>query len=77
TFDAYPEEIPKAFNDVIKLIKDNESKQVKKESEQAAKFTIQSRGQGWYDVVNAAGKVQNENALREDEAVELKKALEG
>lgn len=81
TFSAYPSEIPEAFRDQIRPV-DKEKAEVFKDAGVAEvfepKFEKKSKGGGWYDVVNTeTGKVMNEASIREEQADELIKALEG
>lgn len=80
-FYAREEEIPKAFRDVVVEVEPDKAAEVKKEKEEkieastAPKFELQHRSGKWWDVVNEAGKVQNEKALDKDAAQELLNSL--
>ena len=80
-FYAREEEIPVAFRDVIVAVDPVQAAKVKEKKEEkidkstAPKFELQYRSGKWWDVVNEAGKVQNEKALTKGDAEELLKAL--
>ena len=91
-FDARLEDIPEGFRDVITPVtEDAESLiqhpvQPKVEPKTAEpevmeepvnpKYFVQSRGAGYYNVVDVNGKVMNEKALRKDAADELLASLQ-
>lgn len=86
-FDARLEDIPENFRDVIipadttvkeKLDKEK-TKGVKKPPIPVAKleYSIESRGSGYYNVVDKNGKRQNEKALRKEKADALLEQLQG
>ena len=80
-FDAYPEDIPETFRDMIVPL-DGE---VKKQQEAVVQVSVPKaekleyftklRGGGYYNVVDTNGKVMNEKALRKDAAEDLIKSL--
>ena len=80
-FYAREEEIPQAFKDVVVEVEPDKAAEVKKVKEDkieqatAPKFELQHRSGKWWDVVNEAGKVQNEKALDKDAAQELLNTL--
>lgn len=68
-FEATPEEIPLGFRDVVvpvEPIPEPPPLEVV-----PGGYSIMSRGPGWYDVVDAQGKVVNEGALRQADAQKL------
>lgn len=76
-FRALPEEIPEGFRDTI-LPVDTEAEAPTKPSVAEVKskeYFIKHKGSGWYDVVDADGKVQNEKNLRKVQAEEYKSSL--
>jgi len=81
-FEAFPEEVPEAFRDVV-IPLDKVQKQSVEEQERPipgikAIYTKKLRNEkvpGWFDVVDDKGKAQNERALREAAANEILKAL--
>lgn len=73
-FWAAPEDIPKAFRDVvIPLTKVPPPDPVPEAV--APQYEIQSHSPGWYDIVDGQGKVVNERALRRAEADDMLAAL--
>ena len=76
-FQAYPEDIPEAFRDVIKPY--GQDKQVEEVFQVTGKvedptpiYSIQETDSvGWWNVVDSQGKVVNENKLRKNDAEEL------
>jgi hypothetical protein len=80
-FYAREEEIPQAFRDVIVEVEPEKAAEVREEKEEkieqssAPGFKLQHRSGKWWDVVNEAGKVQNEKALDKDAAQELLDSL--
>lgn len=78
TFYAPWEDIPKAFRDTVRPVdpvaaaaEEEKADAVGKES----KYFVQAGKPGWFDVVDADGKKQNEKALRSDKADDLLKQL--
>jgi hypothetical protein len=68
-FEANEAEIPLAFRDLIVLagpIPEPPALEVA-----PGGYSVMSRGPGWYDVVDAQGKVVNEGALRQADAQKL------
>lgn len=68
-FEATEAEIPKGFRDVIvpvDPIPEPPALEVV-----PGGYQVRSRGPGWYDVVDAQGKVVNEGALRQADAQKL------
>jgi hypothetical protein len=68
-FEAAPEEIPMGFRDVVvpvDTIPEPPALEVV-----PGGYRVMSRGPGWYDVVDAHGKVVNEGALRQADAQKL------
>lgn len=80
-FQAKLEDIPVGARDVIVPVDATEmEKAVPKEDRVEAatpEYFLQKRSAGYYDVVDAEGKVQNEKALREGPAKELIETLKG
>jgi len=78
-FPAKPEEIPETFRDVIVPIDASELNTVEKKQQsidvKSLKYTVKSKGGGWFDVIDATGKVVNEKALRQEAADQLVKDL--
>jgi len=78
-FPARAEEIPQVFRDVIKPLNHVELENVEKKQQsidvKKLKYTVKSKGGGWFDVVDASGKVVNEKALRQEAADKLVKDL--
>ena len=80
-FFAREDEIPAGFRDII--IPVDPVARVKKleEADAVAEVTakpvyeLKHRGGGWWDVVDADGKVQNEKALKKEEAADLLETL--
>ena len=76
-FDARPEEIPEGFRDVVIPCDPELAEKVEATPGQKKATTHQyfvkkrDKGVGYYDVVDAKGKVQNERALRKDKAEKL------
>jgi hypothetical protein len=68
-FEATPEEIPIGFRDVVVPVGPMPPEPALEVV--AGGYSIMSRGPGWYDVVDAQGKVVNEGALRQDAAQKL------
>jgi len=83
-FTAPLTQIPKAFRDMVIPVdkeismKDVTGSEAETPIEQVRKSELKiiQRSPGWFNVVNEQGKQLNENALRKDEAEELKKQLE-
>ncbi len=79
-FSASKDEIPNAFKDSVILLDKNiqidDAKIIKEESNDVEKYKLHSKGGGWYDILNATGKVINEKNLRKDDAEALLKNLE-
>jgi len=80
-FEAYPDEIPLAFRDVIIPLEPLPVVEVVKEevitklAEESVEYTLSPRGGGWFDVVDKEGKPINEKALKEVVAKELIESL--
>ena len=75
-FLARPDQVPKAFRDVLKPLEKfpTEKEPVVFKTE----YTLQKRaGTNWYDIVDSKGKVLNTKALKRIEALEFKASLEG
>lgn len=77
-FEAALSEIPAGFRDVIvpigELPPNPEDIPIEVPT---SKYQLQSRGAGWYDVIDATGKTVNENAMRQAEARVLLERLVG
>lgn len=67
-FKARPSEIPMAFRDVVVPLEPLPQPPPLEVAD--AGYSLRSRGPGWYDIVDANGKVMNESALRRDDAEE-------
>ena len=82
TFRARPDEISKGFMDTVipmePIPEGAKAPDPLKEviPGEAAKYTLKTRGKGWYDIVDASGKVLNEKALKKEMAEQLLKDLE-
>jgi len=72
-FWATPEEVPMGFRDTI--IPLSELPEEKPTEIIYPTYQIQVRTPGWFDIVDQAGKVINEQALREDKAKEMLERL--
>ena len=73
-FTASLDQVPESCRDVVVLVKGNLEEEVKKDNlldVYKTEYTIESRGYGYYNVVDGEGKVMNEKALRETAAEEL------
>lgn len=68
-FEATEAEIPKAFRDVVVPV--DPLPQEAPLVVPPGGYQVRSRGPGWFDVVDAHGKVVNENALRQADAQKL------
>lgn len=79
TFRANPEDIPKAFRDVVVCLDDLPADEVEMTVvETAGGYQLRRRGVGgWYDIVDAQGKLVNERALRRDDAEVMVRDLNG
>jgi hypothetical protein len=79
TFLADYSEIPENLRDVIQCLDGNPEEKDTEEAKKAKSptFSIESKGGGWYNVVNSEGKVMNESSLHKEEAEKLKSELEG
>jgi len=83
-FRARPDEIPKGFRDVIIPLEPIPEGTIMQGAIEVTapgvspKYTLKSRGGGWYDIVDAAGKVMNEpkKPLKKAMAEQLIKDLE-
>ncbi len=78
TFNARPEEIPEGFKDVVVPVDSVEAAVVKKKSKASkkkSKYTLDSKGGGWYHVFDAEGKQVTEKKVRKKEAEELIETL--
>ena len=81
TFDAFPDELPKDFLDVIVPATPKDAEKMATSHSPVVEVTameyfLKSRGGGWYNVVSKDGKVQNEKALKREEAEKLVKSLQ-
>jgi len=80
-FQATVDEIPVGARDVIVPVDAVEMKKADPKAEVLEKadleYFLNKRSAGYYDVVDAEGKVQNEKALREGPAKELIETLMG
>ncbi len=89
-FKANPEDVPKAFHDVIVPLDDDnkeEKKDVKSTEDENAgpqeedveipQLRITHRGGGYYDVVDFYGDYKNEKAMRLDDAKQMIRDLTG
>ncbi len=74
-FQAYEHEIPKSFRDVIiplQTIPSTTKSPAPEVKGVDPVYTVKARGKGgWYDVVDANGKVLNEKALKKEVAEKL------
>jgi len=77
-FAAKPEEIPEGFKDMLIPVDPKHLAEMQLQGEKLAEknapkllYRLQPKGGGWWDVVNEDGKIQNEKALREDDAKKL------
>ena len=85
-FRARPDEIPKGFRDVVIPLEPIPEGTFNTETGAtepiipgvSPKYTLKSRGGGWYDIVDSAGKVMNEpkKPLKKAMAEQLIKDLE-
>jgi hypothetical protein len=74
TFDAHPDEIPKAFRDTVVPV--NPESIVEPPLQIASgTYEIKSRGPGLYNVVDGQGKIVNEKGLSAQAAKELLETL--
>jgi hypothetical protein len=74
-FEASLDEIPAAFRDVIVPV-DKLPEELPLEVV-GMNYTVVSKGPGWYNVIDAQGKVVNEKSLRLPEAKALMESLVG
>ena len=78
-FTARLEEIPEGFRDLIVPVDPEEFKVAEKHFDDVdiakLEYTIESRGGGYYNVLDSEGKQVNEKALRKDAAEELISSL--
>lgn len=78
-FLARPNEIPKAFKDVLvpqEPLPENISVEEQIVKASLPEYSLQERNRkGWFDIVNKDGKKLNEKALKEEEANQLLKDL--
>ncbi len=80
-FNSYPEDIPVNFRDVVIPLSELREANPKLESEPVTsppvplEYFVKPKGGGFYDVVDKAGKVQNDKGLREDKAKKLVESL--
>lgn len=79
-FRACEIDVPEAFRDNIKLldgeISMTEAVHKSKTLERKVTYTVESRGGGWYNVVDGQGKIVNDKALKAEDAKQLKEELE-
>ena len=82
-FKAHPDEIPDGFKDVVVRVESAAAAEsvaeapVKAEAPVAkAEYFVKSRSAGYYDVVDADGKLMNEKALRKAAAEALIESLQ-
>ena len=73
TFWARIDDVPIGFRDTIVPL--TELPEEKPLDVVNSEYRIESRGVGWYNILDGQGKVINENALREDKAKELLASL--
>lgn len=76
-FKADPDDIPKAFRDIVVEVDPDPNPQPEPKTEEIEvhEYTKEPKSKGWYDVVDSNGKVMNEKSLRDAEADELIKNL--
>lgn len=76
-FRARPDEIPNAFKDTILPIEKSATEGAKTPPTEVKpkEYFVQAKGGGWYDVVSADGKVQNESSLRKAQAETFRSSL--
>jgi len=83
TFTARVEDVPAAFRDIIVPVDSEQYEEVKAKEDNVTadavelEYFVKVRSAGYYDVVDSAGKVQNEKALRKAAAEELIATLKG
>jgi hypothetical protein len=79
-FKAREIDIPDAFRDNIQLTDGSIAVKRIEDSIKKAKttpvYTIESRGGGWYNVIDGQGKIVNDKALKSEDAKQLKEELE-
>lgn len=79
-FKACEMDIPEAFRDNIKPLDGDisitEAVNKSKTVERKVTYTVESRGGGWYNVVDVQGKIVNDKALKVEDAKQLKEELE-
>ena len=72
-FEVLESEIPQAFRDILVPVEPIPAEPVLKVS--GSGYQLRHRGNNWYDILDAQGKVVNEKALRQDEARKMLEAL--
>lgn len=78
-FKARPDEIPKGFRDVVIPLSElpEEDNKPATPASTEARFELQSKGGGWYDIINTvSGKPVNSKSLRAKEAQEQLEELQ-
>jgi len=75
TFWAYPQDMPEVFRDTVVPVSPVTLEEDIKVT--APVFSLQSRGGGWFDIIDGLGKVVNEKALKRDAALKLIQELAG
>ncbi len=76
-FLAYPGNIPASFRDVVVPV-DKDAEKYEQPKVESTEYKLESRGSGWFDIVNATtGKCMNEKALKRDAALKKISELTG
>lgn len=71
-FRADPDELPAGCEHLLVALDDIPEEEAPKPTSTKPRFELQSKGGGWYDVVNTvSGKTVNDKSLRATEAKEL------
>jgi len=71
-FKVYPSQIPKSFRDSLLPLQDlPPSPEERKIDVADPNYSLVARGGGWFNVVDANGKVMNQKALKQAEADKL------
>lgn len=73
-FTAYPSEIPEAFKDLFELVEGN-ADAIERVITSPSKFSIGTREDGLFDVVDMDGKSINDEPMAEEDADKLLMAL--
>lgn len=73
-FVCYPEEVPAGFMDLVEVVDEAAPPAPPKPVKHT--YSVENKGNGWFDVLDSEGKKLNSKGLREDEAKQMKKELE-